>query len=87
MLRSHLKIFKPQRLGSAPNAGGHRTNNAVISGKLNDVFSSISDVDHARSAFDLVKLYPAVATDDATKLSDAHVFIADQPDDPLVSTL
>ncbi|WP_010604394.1 hypothetical protein [Pseudoalteromonas maricaloris] len=87
MLRSHLKIFKPQRLGSAPNAGGHRTNNAVVSGKLNDVFSSISDVDHARSAFDLVKLYPAVATDDATKLSDAHVFIADQPEDPLVSTL
>ncbi|NKC21569.1 hypothetical protein CWC29_022595 [Pseudoalteromonas sp. S4498] len=87
MLRSHLKIFKPQRLGSAPNAGGHRTNNAVVSGKLNDVFSSISDVDHARSAFDLVKLYPAVATDDATKLSKAHVFIADQPEDPLVHTL
>ncbi|WP_462171085.1 hypothetical protein [Pseudoalteromonas xiamenensis] len=66
---------------------GHRTNNAVESGKLNDVFSSISDVDHARSAFDLVKLYPAVATEDASRLQDAHVFIADQPDDPLVSTL
>ncbi|OHU97350.1 hypothetical protein BIW53_02135 [Pseudoalteromonas byunsanensis] len=87
MIRSHLKIFKPERLGSAPNAGGHRTNNAVVSGKLNDVFSSISDVDHARSAFDLVKLYPAVSTNDASKLQDAHVFISDQPEDPLVSTL
>ncbi|WP_440053378.1 hypothetical protein ACSLBF_10555 [Pseudoalteromonas sp. T1lg65] len=87
IIRRHLKIFKPERLGSAPNAGGHRTSKAVISGKLNDVFSSISDVDHARSAFDLVKLYPAVATDDATRLQDAHVFISDQPDDPLVCTL
>ncbi|MBD1584760.1 hypothetical protein HC733_21315, partial [Pseudoalteromonas sp. S16_S37] len=87
IIRSHLKIFKPERLGSAPNAGGHRTNNAVISGKLNDVFSSISDVDHARSAFDLVKLYPAVSTNDASKLQEAHVFISDQPEDPLVSTL
>jgi len=87
MTRNHLKIFKPQLIGNVPHAGGHRTNNAVESGKLNDVFSSISDVDHARSAFDLVKLYPAVATEDASRLQDAHVFIADQPDDPLVSTL
>lgn len=87
ILRSHLKIFKPERLGSAPNAGGHRTNEAIESGKLNDVFSAISDVDHARSAFDLVKLYPAIATNDDSELQDAMVFISDQPNDTLVSTL
>ncbi|KZN58887.1 hypothetical protein N473_26270, partial [Pseudoalteromonas luteoviolacea CPMOR-1] len=87
MLREDLKIFKPERLGSAPNAGGYRTNSAIQSGKLNDVFSAISEVEHASSAFEIVKLYPAVATGDASSLNRAHVFISDQPDDKLVSTL
>ncbi|MCF2910801.1 hypothetical protein L1285_21055 [Pseudoalteromonas sp. DL2-H2.2] len=87
MLRSDLKIFLPQRLGNSPDAGGHRTNIALESGKLNQVFSAISNVDRARSAFELVKLYPAVATSDASRLQDSHVFISDQPDDPNVTTL
>lgn len=87
MLRTDLKIFKPQRIGNELYAGGHRTSNAIVSGKLNDVFSSISDIDHARSSFDLVKLYPALSTDDASRLQDAHIFLSDQPDDPLVNVL
>ncbi|KAA1165485.1 hypothetical protein EU508_00700 [Pseudoalteromonas fuliginea] len=87
MLRTDLKILKPQRIGNEPHAGGHRTSNAIVSGKLNDVFSSISDIDHARSSFDLVKLYPALSTDDASRLQDAHIFLSDQPDDPLVNIL
>ena len=87
MLRTDLKIFKPQRIGNELHAGGHRTSNAIVSGKLNDVFSSISDIDHARSSFDLVKLYPALSTDDASKLQDAHIFLSDQPDDALVNVL
>lgn len=87
MLRTDLKIFKPQRIGNEPHAGGHRTSNAIVSGKLNDVFSSISDIDHARSSFDLVKLYPALSTADASRLQDAHIFLSDQPDDPLVNVL
>ena len=51
------------------------------------MFSSISDIDHARSSFDLVKLYPALSTDDASRLQDAHIFLSDQPDDPLVNVL
>ncbi|GAA61815.1 hypothetical protein P20652_3704 [Pseudoalteromonas sp. BSi20652] len=87
MQRTDLKIFKPQRIGNELHAGGHRTSNAIVSGKLNDVFSSISDIDHARSSFDLVKLYPALSTDDASKLQDAHIFLSDQPDDALVNVL
>lgn len=87
MLRTDLKIFKPQRLGNEPHAGGHRTSNAIVSGKLNDVFSSISDIDHARSSFDLVKLYPALSTADASRLQDAHIFLSDQPEDQLVNVL
>ena len=87
MKRTDLKIFKPQRIGNELHAGGHRTSNAIVSGKLNDVFSSISDIDHARSSFDLVKLYPALSTDDSSRLQDAHIFLSDQPDDPLVNVL
>lgn len=87
MQRTDLKIFKPQRIGNELHAGGHRTSNAIVSGKLNDVFSSISDIDHARSSFDLVKLYPALSTDDSSRLQDAHIFLSDQPDDPLVNVL
>lgn len=87
MLRTDLKIFKPQRIGNELHAGGHRTSNAIVNGKLNDVFSSISDIDHARSSFDLVKLYPALSTDDSSRLQDAHIFLSDQPDDPLVNVL
>ena len=87
MKRTDLKIFKPQRIGNEPHAGGHRTSNAIVSGQLNDVFSSISDIDHARSSFDLVKLYPALSTDDSSRLQDAHIFLSDQPDDPLVNVL
>lgn len=87
MQRTDLKIFKPQRIGNELHAGGHRTSNAIVSGKLNDVFSSISDIDHARSSFDLVKLYPALSTDDASRLQDAHIFLSDQPDDALVNVL
>ncbi|KZX00065.1 hypothetical protein JL49_13285 [Pseudoalteromonas luteoviolacea] len=87
MQRNALKIFKPQKLGSAPNAGGYRTNNPIESGKLNDVFSAISEIDHVSSSFNLAKLYPAVATADSSSLNRAHVFISDQNDDDLVSTL
>lgn len=84
--RSDLKVFKPEILGNQPFAGGQRTSNEVINGKLNDVFTAISDIDHARSAFDIVKLYPSVATNDTSKLQDGYVFLSDQPADPLVST-
>ncbi|CAM3933114.1 MULTISPECIES: hypothetical protein [Pseudoalteromonas] len=87
MKRTDLKIFKPQRIGNELHAGGHRTSNAIVSGQLNDVFSSISDIDHARSSFDLVKLYPALSTDDSSRLQDAHIFLSDQPDDTLVNVL
>lgn len=87
MNRTDLKIFKPQRIGNELHAGGHRTSNAIVSGKLNDVFSSISDIDHARSSFDLVKLYPALSTDDSSRLQDAHIFLSDQPDDKFVNVL
>ncbi|WP_100913537.1 hypothetical protein [Pseudoalteromonas spongiae] len=87
MQRNHLKIFKSESLEQHVDAGGHRTNNEVVNGKLNDVFRSITEVDYAQSAFEVVKLFPSVATHDATRLADSHVYLSEKPQDPLVNTL
>lgn len=85
--RDDLKIFKPEQLGSSDDAGGQRTKLAVESGKLNEVFRAISDIDHAQSAVDIVKCYPALDTPDTSILLDGHVFISQKPTDALVSML
>lgn len=85
--RNDLKIFKPEQLGDSDTAGGQRTPNAIVSGKLNELFSPITDIDHAKSAIDIVKCYPTLATAGTESLNSAHVFISEPPTDPLVSML
>lgn len=85
--RENLKIFKPELLGSSDDAGGQRTLNVVESGKLNELFQAISDIDHAQSALDIVKCYPAVDTPDTSTLLGAHLFISEPPTDALVSMM
>ncbi|WP_350431718.1 hypothetical protein ABIS04_16200 [Shewanella sp. H8] len=85
--RNDLKIFKPELLGTSDDAGGQRTRNAVQSGTLNELFTAISDIDHAQSSLDVVKCYPALDTTDTGTLLDAHVYISQPPTDALVSML
>ncbi|MCZ4339657.1 hypothetical protein [Shewanella colwelliana] len=85
--RNNLKVFKPELLGSSDEAGGQRTKTPVVSGKLNELFSAISDVGHAQSDIDIAKCYPALDTTDTAVLIDAHVFISEPPTDPLVSVM
>lgn len=85
--RADLKVFKPEQLGSSDDAGGQRTKLAVESGKLNELYRAISDIDHAQSAVDIVKCYPALDTPDTSILLDGHVFISQKPTDDLVSLL
>ncbi|AUR84130.1 coil containing protein [Vibrio phage 1.049.O._10N.286.54.B5] len=85
--RDKLKIFKPELLGTSDEAGGQRTRNVVQSGKLNELFRAISDIDHAQSSLDIVKCYPGVDTQDTSTLLDGHVFISEPPTDELVSML
>lgn len=85
--RADLKIFKPEMLGSSDDAGGQRTKNAVESGKLNELFPAISDIDHAMSAVDIVKCYPALDTVGTELLLDGHIFISQKPTDPLVDMI
>ncbi|MCL1048939.1 hypothetical protein L2755_04750 [Shewanella abyssi] len=85
--RNDLKVFKPELLGSSDEAGGLRTKNAIESGKLNELFSAISDIDHAQSAIDIAKCYPALDTNNTSTLLDGHIFISEPPSDPLVSLM
>ncbi|MEL4280700.1 MULTISPECIES: hypothetical protein [Shewanella] len=85
--RADLKIFKPEVLGSNDDAGGQRTTQVVQSGELNQLFKAVSDIDHATSAVDIVKCYPALATPATETLLDGHIFISAPPADPLVSML
>ena len=87
MLRTDLKIFKSERMTQQPDAGGQRTGNVVQNGQLNAVFGNISDIDHAQSAVDIAKVYPAVSTADTALLQDAHSFTNEPPLDPLVDVM
>ncbi|GAB2933668.1 hypothetical protein [Rheinheimera gaetbuli] len=87
MLRTDLKIFKSERMTQQPDAGGQRTGNEVQNGQLNEVFGNISDIDHAQSAVDIVKVYPAVATNNTELLQDGHILINEPPIDPLVDVM
>jgi hypothetical protein len=87
MLRTDLKIYKSERMTQQADAGGQRTSNEVLNGQLNEVFGNISDIDHAQSAVDIAKVYPAVATNDTQLLQDGHLLINEPPLDPLVDVL
>ncbi|MFB2800466.1 hypothetical protein [Shewanella seohaensis] len=83
--RADLKIFKPEVLGSNDDAGGQRTKNEVQSGEINELFKAISDIDHATSAVEIVKCYPALATPATETLLDGHIFISAPYSDSLVN--
>jgi len=85
--RTDLKIFKPQLLGNVPEAGGQRTPVAVVSGKVQELFTPVSDIDHAQSAINIVKCYPTVSTPGTEKLVGAHAFVNVPPTDPKVSVI
>lgn len=87
MLRTDLKIFKSERMTQQDDAGGQRTGIEVQNGQLNEVFGNISDIDHAQSAVDIVKVYPAVATNTTELLQDGHILINEPPIDPLVDVM
>lgn len=83
--RADLAIFKPELTGNSDDAGGQRSGTKLVSGKLNDLFTPISDIDHAQSAIHIAKCYPALNTSGTETLLGAHVFINQPPVDPLVS--
>lgn len=87
MRRDELAIFKPQKTGNSPTAGGQRSNQKVISGKLNEVFDGISAIGYGQGAVEFAKVYPGVASNNTELLKSAHVYFSEAPQDPQVSML
>lgn len=87
MRRDELAIFKPQKTGNSPSAGGQRTSQKVVSGKLNEVFDGISAIGYGQGAIELAKVFPGVASANTELLKSAHVYFSESPQDPQVSML
>lgn len=87
MRRDELAIFKPQKTGNSPTAGGPRSNQKVINGKLNEVFDGISVIGYGQGTVEFAKVYPGVASNNTELLKSAHVYFSEAPQDPQVSML
>jgi len=83
--RTDLKIFKPEQQGNNETAGGQRSVNEVENGQLNQVFTSISVIDHSQGSVEIEKIFPGIDTPGTERLKDAHIYLSDPPQDPLVS--
>lgn len=83
--RTDLKIFKPELQGNSDQAGGQRSSNEVLNGALNQIFSSITVIDHAQGAVEVEKIFPAIDTPGTERLKDAHIYLSSKPLDPYVS--
>lgn len=82
--RTDLKIFKPEQQGNNATAGGQRSTNEVENGQLNQVFTSISVIDHSQGSVEVEKIFPGIDTPGTERLKDAHIYLSDPPEDPLV---
>lgn len=82
--RNNLVIFKPELLGNRDEAGGQRSPNIVESGKIQELFTPISDIEHAQSTINFVKCFPALNTLGTEKLVGSHIFINQPPVDSKV---
>lgn len=83
--RTDLKIFKPEQQGNNETAGGQRSTNEVENGQLNQVFTSVSVIDHSQGSVEIEKIFPGIDTPGTERLKDAHIYLSDPPQDPLVS--
>lgn len=83
--RTDLKIFKPEQQGNNETAGGQRSVNEVENGQLNQVFTSVSVIDHSQGSVEIEKIFPGIDTPGTERLKDAHIYLSDPPQDPLVS--
>jgi len=83
--RTDLKIFKPEQQGNNETAGGQRSTHEVQNGQLNQVFTSVSVIDHSQGSVEIEKIFPGIDTLGNERLKDAHIYLSDPPEDPLVS--
>ena len=83
--RENLKILKSEDTSDFPDGGGRITNKEVIDGKSNDLFLDIPDTARAYGDLDLVKVFPAVVSENNEPLLGGVFSLGELPDDPTVN--
>jgi hypothetical protein len=82
---SSLKFLASQRMTDNDDGGGRITNNEVLDGVENNVFTDIASGDRVTGRVYLRKIFAAVRTNDDDAYLAPRVFIAEPPSDPNVT--
>lgn len=83
--RQDIKILKSDNVSDFDDGGGRVTNREVVDGKSNDLFADIPDVSRAYGDVDMVKIYPAVTTQDDDALLGSVFSLGRLPEDESVN--
>lgn len=86
LTRQDLKFYKSQRLTDTADGGGMMTNEE-LTGKENELFNPITDVDNTMGAFDARLVYGAVLRPDDVGLLGANAILSEPPEAENVSVL
>lgn len=78
LTRQDLRVYLAQRNTDTPDGGGKMTATA-LTGKPNELFPPVSDVDSTLGAFDVRLVYPAVLRQDRAALWGANVILSSMP--------
>lgn len=83
--RQDIKILKSDNVSDFDDGGGRVTAREVIDGESNDLFSDIPDTSRAYGDVDMVKIYPAVTTQDNDALLGSIFSLGRLPEDESVN--
>ncbi|MDK4689696.1 hypothetical protein [Kingella negevensis] len=86
LTQQDLRIYKSQRNTDTDDGGGAMTS-TPLTGKDNELFNPISDVDRTMGAFDARLTYAAVLRGDDSALLGANVIVSQPPEQDNVSVL
>jgi len=82
-----LVIYKSERLTDNSDGGGKYSGVVVQDGISNNLFNDVSEMDRTMGDVSMLKIFPAVTTEDTDLLMGATVFVSELPEDPNVSAL
>ena len=85
--RNDIKLAKSQKMTDETDAGGKRTSNIVQDGALNEIFDNVGTIDHAAGNVSVRKVFVSVDTANTSTYGNAHVIIAEPPEDSRVSVM
>lgn len=82
-----LGFRQTERMTDNPDGGGRVTAVEIVSGRENQIFDDLSDVDRAAGDVSIRKVGAVVMSDDTDKYLDAGIVVFAAPADPAVSVV